>query len=285
MEPVTVANSADVEAALLHKELVPPPPPNTLHPGPTADLRDSMARFSSGDAHLSRRIAVNRSISAISHSRFTRDAWQRTTTILDTTGATRVVEAATDIGFVVPVDALAAGLGVPDRDLVAVRADVGAIVVVIGRRQPSSRESDDAAARLMNRFESMGHDAVAAVSLLYQTHDASAALFASTLLADQTGDRRRPALASTTRTATKDATIGAHNLRRRTTIIVDLESSGFEFGLGPHGCPGREIAERTVVGMVDAVRDAGLEIDVEEVDWLEDRRPRTLPLRPKAARP
>ena len=156
-----------------------------------------MARFRSGESHDLPRAMVEQAIWAIGQQRLSADARRRTTAILAATSSERIVDAIADIGFVVPVNTVASALGVPDDDLDAVRGDVYSMVAVIGRRAPSSPVSDAAIGRLLDRLEVLGHDSVAAASMLYQSHDASAALFAAMLLADQTGLARRPALAAT----------------------------------------------------------------------------------------
>lgn len=279
MEARTIVESVDVEAALLHSSLVPPPAPDSLAPGATADLRMAMARFSSGEDHVAPRAAVEKAITELGGQPFINNARHRTSEILDAVDASTAVDAIADIGYVVPVDTLAFALGVAEDDLASVRAQVAAIVAVIGRREASSDASDDASTDLLQRLQYLGHDPVATASLLYQCHDACCAMFASILVADQTNQRRRPALAATSRLATEDVTIGAHQLPQGTTVVVDLESPRLEFGLGAHHCPGRGIAEQLVLGMVEAVRSAGRQADMDAVRWRDDQRAQTLPLR------
>lgn len=283
MEPITLAEPADVEAALLNEGLVPPPRSATLQTGATAALRDAMARFSHGDLHVARRDAVNEVIAAIGRYQFTRSTWQRTTAIIAATGLPAELDAAAAIGLVVPAECVASALGVDKSDLALVRIDVAEIAAVIGRGEPSTPASDEASARLVGRCGDLGHDPVAAVSLLYQSHDACAAFLASTLVATQTAQTRRSAVAATARTALHAVTLGSTTCSAGTPVVLDLESSGFEFGVGAHGCPGREIAERLVAGMVAAISDAALELDIDRVEWREDHRAQTLPLRPSSS--
>lgn len=277
MEPITFADPLDVETALLNSLLVPPP--STLEPGSTSRLRDAMARFSGGRSQAARRAAVDRAVATISTYAFRANARHQAATIITTIGATRDIDAAADIGSTVPVDTVATALGVSDEDVTTFRNHLCAIVEVIGRGGASNPASDDATTWLTGRLDAMGHDGVAAASLLYQTQDSTAALFAATLLADQTGTRRRSALAATTRTAAEDVTIGITQVKTGTRVVIELESASFEFGAGTHRCPGRHVAESIVAGMMDAIDFAGLELHIDAVERHGDGRPRTLPLR------
>ena len=51
-------------------------------------------------------------------------------------------------------------------------------------------------------------------------------------------------------------------------MVLDLASSGLEFGAGDHECPGRQLAEAIVDGIVSAVDTAGFEI--VECSWTVD---------------
>ncbi len=278
MEKISLTKCVDVEAALLDERLVPPPAPASLSPGTTTDLRNSMARFSTGTLHTNRRAEVQRTVMTISHWPFARKANAAASAILSASRDERSVDIMAEVGFVVPVDAIAAALGIERDDLPAVRSEVASIVEVIGRNGPSGTGSDTAATRLVERTKQLGHDPVAAVTLLYQSYDACAAMFASALLADQTGGSRRSSITSTVRIVNEDTEIGGLRLRPGGAVVPDLETSGFEFGLGSHGCPGRAIAERIIAGMLAAVREDDRELNVEEIEWRADRRPQTLPL-------
>lgn len=73
-------------------------------------------------------------------------------------------------------------------------------------------------------------------------------------------------------------TISGLDLKVGDCVVLDLEHSRFEFGLGPHRCPGRDIAERIVNGMIHAAGSAGRRVDLGAIQSHDDGRPRTLPL-------
>ncbi len=259
MSPVELTSSAAVEAALLDPRLVPPPA-DSLRPGATADLRQAMARFSPPETHGPRRAAVAELLAAIDHHPFAADAARRARAIVEAIGSARPVDGAADLGDVVPVEVVALALGVGEPELPSVRADVLAVVKVIGRRQPATDEADAATMRLTDRLGELGHDPVAAVSLLYQTHDATAQLVAAMLIADAANAPRSPAVAATVRIVATATVVGEQELTAGTAVSLNLASSGFEYGLGAHACPGRGVAERIALGILGVVRDAEVEV-------------------------
>ncbi|MEO0587899.1 MAG: hypothetical protein AAF078_09690 [Planctomycetota bacterium] len=278
METATIEDPAGVEAALLSHLLVPPPAPASLQPGPVADLRDSMARFSGSDTHAARRSVLDALVDQIEDHAFAAEGHRRTVAIIEGSAPAQGLDGLADIGFVVPVEVVSSALGVTGEVLADVRGEVRSVAEVIGRQQPSTPTADEAAARLLRRFDAMGVDSIGAVSLLYQTHDATAALFASALVCEQTGTMRRSAISATGRTATAPVTIGGLELGVGDSVVLDLERSRFEFGLGHHRCPGRQIAERIVSGMIHAVSSAGVRVDTDAIERHNDGRPRTLPI-------
>ena len=74
MSTVTFRSCPAVEAALLSTALVPPLRPATLTPGPTAALRDAMARFAQGENHAARRAQVVDLIDSLDPDEITRQA-------------------------------------------------------------------------------------------------------------------------------------------------------------------------------------------------------------------
>lgn len=275
MDTITFSTPSEVGAALRSDALIPPDPPTTLASGATADLRRDMARFSGPPLHRERRAAVDAAVARLASQDLVSEASRRSTMVLD--GG--IADAIAELAFIVPVETMAAALGVPEADVSIVRADVYEIAVVIGRQAPSKAEVDAAATRMRRRFERSDADSTAPISLLYQTHDATAALFAATLLASQTDSARRPALARTARVTTEATTIGATPLVAGTVVTLDLESSGFEFGEGPHACPGRALAEDIVTGMADAFERSDYELIPDAIAWHPDGRPMALPVR------
>jgi cytochrome P450 len=62
-------------------------------------------------------------------------------------------------------------------------------------------------------------------------------------------------------------------------VLLDLETSGLEFGAGPHRCLGREIAEAIVQGTIDALSRHRYRV-LADLVVLEDGRPVALPMEP-----
>lgn len=73
-------------------------------------------------------------------------------------------------------------------------------------------------------------------------------------------------------------TVGGLHLGVGDCVVLDLEHSRFDFGLGSHRCPGREVAERIVSGMIHAVGSTGRRVHIGAIERHDDGRPRTLPL-------
>jgi cytochrome P450 len=270
----------DVDAALRSAALVPPAASAALLAGPTADLRAAMARFSSGPEHQERRRQVMAAIDGVDPAQLRQDAYRRAVARL----GGDPVDALAGIGLAVPTEALATALGVGGAELPAVVADVAAVVRVIGRGQRSGPRSDRATAQLARRLASHPAGPVAAVSLLYQNHDATAALAAATILARHTGRRRRGALAGTVRVAVTGTVIGETPVEAGQQVILDLEASGHEHGAGPHRCPGADLAQSIVEGIVSAIDDRCYRLVVPDIEWGPDGRPLALPLAPPPAR-
>ena len=67
-------------AALESNHLVPPPRAASFIDGPTAELRDAMARFSTGDEHRHRRVNVQTAIAGIGRDLLLREVTERTQT-------------------------------------------------------------------------------------------------------------------------------------------------------------------------------------------------------------
>ena len=267
-------------AALESPTMEPPPRSDVLEDGPTAELRDSMARFSTGDDHAARRERVEAAIRAVDPALLHDDAHERTLAVGSAHPADERIEAIADVGLVVPTQALLAALGVSGDELAGLAADVSAVVAVIGRGEPSTAATDDAAERLTEAFADRPEGAVATISLLYQNHDATSALFAAVLLAHATGEERRPALARTVRRATGAARLGDEYVDADETVEVSLEADGLEFGAGPHACPGESLATAIVDAMVAALGALDLQVDASAIVLGADGRAVALPLTP-----
>ena len=149
---------------------------------------------------------------------------------------------------------------------------------------------------LARAFGPMDDRAVAHVSVLFQAMDATAALVAAALV-DHLGPPDGgahpatpvPPIMLTTRTLATRCRIGDVTVPAGAPVVVHLgaatiatatprAATGFTFGLGPHACPGVDVATATAGGIVDAV--AG-----RRVAWAEPGRPLTYEGRPNLRLP
>jgi cytochrome P450 len=261
--------------ALDSNRLVPPSRAASFIDGPAAELRDTMARFSSGDEHRHRRAAVEGAIAHIDTDLLVREVTERTQTA---TAAAGSVDAVADIGLVVPTLALLVTLGVPADQLAGRADDVRIVVATIGRGALVSANTEAATRRLTTTFADHAAGAVAAISMLYQNHDATAALFASTLLARATGIPRENALARTERIALESLTIADEFVEANEVVEVSLDGDGLEFGLGDHACPGQALAVLIVDAMIGALEVLGCNVDTAAMAVGRDGRAAALPL-------
>ena len=227
-------------AALAHRDLVPPTRPPQFTAGATADLRDAMARFSGPADHAGRRQSIVELVASIDLEDVAR------TSARIAGGMDRDVDT---LRWAVPTYTLASVLGL-SADREQVRADTEAIARVVGRNGPSSRESDAATERLL---AACGHhaDPVAAVSILYQNHDATASLIDAEVAAAFKGGGGLVG-ASTKRVAASSVTVGEVELAAGDEVTIDL--TGMPYGSGPHQCPGQQLAEAIARGVVEALR-------------------------------
>lgn len=147
----------------------------------------------------------------------------------------------------VPVAVLAGALGVPgDRvdEVVDATATVVAAVAPRNGPAPVGQAAADAAVRALN---ALLPGAMAALSLLFQTHDATAALIGNALVTGLPVDevlQEAPPVTSTRR-------VGPDG----DPVVVDL--AGHPFGAGPHACPGRDQAIALATGVLAGIRAAG----------------------------
>ncbi len=235
--------------ALAHRNLVPPPRPPQFIEGATASLRDAMARFADTDNHGPRRAALVETLAAIDLAEANKIAADVMAAHLD--GSSVDIVAAS---WVVPTYALAAVLGLDDKTsggLEQIRADAETLARVIGRNEPSSSKSDDAAQRMLALFADHD-DPVVPVSLLYQNHDAVSGFMRATVHTVYAA-AAPTSFGRTTRVATATVTIGDITLDQGEQVIIDL--TGMRFGAGPHRCPGEELANALVAGVLKALDD------------------------------
>ncbi len=258
MSVIHFTDPDEVGVALRTDALVPPPAPANLGDGATAQLRNAMARFSHGDEHGPRRDQVIAAFDRLDPGAIETTARALSERFLGARALSALGLGAQagderpDLGFVVPTHCMAAALGVPESEWEIVRSDVVAVVAVIGRQEAASEASDRAAERLMQRFADHPDGPVAAISLLYQNHDATAALLAAVGTAADSGEQRRSALVETVRQAAEPTTVGSTAIEAGSTVVLSMEARSNEFGAGPHACPGRAVAEAIVAGIVAA---------------------------------
>ncbi len=122
--------------------------------------------------------------------------------------------------------------------------DVRSLVVAVAAGATPSLDGDEAAERLLGHLGD-GPEGIAAISVLFQTHDATAALIGQALAIDDPNCTARDRVnwavlhaAPVTRTLRFAETKNA-------PIVVPLDSSGpfpLTFGSGRHACPGRHVA-------------------------------------------
>jgi cytochrome P450 len=247
--------------------------------GPAAELVSRMARFSDGDEHHRRRaILVGllppvRRITTITADRV-HDHLLRRTSAFDVMPMARKL----------PAEALARGLGLPaaeaDRAALLTGVLCDALTPALQPRKVPPGAGDAAAEELEalfgRRLRAVNPERVAAaISILFQARDATAALIGTAVLAGA-GDGRDPRSAArrveqvlrhdapvqcTRRTAVGDAAIADVTVPAGSPVWVFLataeQGSGMPatFGSGPHGCPGAAHAAaiaRQVVTVIGA---------------------------------
>jgi cytochrome P450 len=247
--------------------------------GSAAELVARMARFSEGDDHRRRRGIVAGLLPPVA-------------TVARITGARindyLVRRASTfdimPIARQLPAEVLARGLGLPaaeaDRAALLTGVLCDALTPALRPRPGSPGAADEAAAELEvlfgQRLQAGDADQVAAaISILFQARDATAALIGSAVLARPAGgpDRRSAAqrvddvlrldapVQCTRRTATTDTELGGAAVPAGAPVWIFVATaergSGMPatFGTGPHACPGAAHAAaiaRQVVTVIDA---------------------------------
>ncbi|MFW2333845.1 hypothetical protein [Ilumatobacter sp.] len=229
----------------------------TFHPHPSAfpidgstlRLREQMARFSGPDTHPARRTTVMALIDRIDPQLAEAISGELTDAELARGGDAESVAA------MVPTCTLARVLELrcDHRSLVG---DVEAVVRVIGRGERPTFASDAATDRLIGLAADPA-DAVALASVLYQNFDATSAAIRNAELARRDGTEPAPAVERTRRVATLPAAIGDRHVEAGEDVVLEIASAGAPFGVGPHECPGRVVAEAIVRGATAALSPEG----------------------------
>ncbi len=242
--------------ALSHPKLAPPPRPAHFTDGAAAELRDAMARFASTAEHAERRSVLVDFVDTIDLVEVAQVAAAVTAEHLDGTDVD--VAAAS---WTVPTYTLATVFGMANQRE-QLRSDAEQLALTIGRNHPPTEQTNAAATRLMTVFAEHA-DPVVPVSLLYQNHDASSQLMRSAVLAAYT-NAAPPGAGRTARVATSNVTVGTATVQPGQLVAIDLD--GMPFGAGPHRCPGQELANSLVAGVLRAFNDTGYYVDQHSSD-------------------
>jgi cytochrome P450 len=270
-----IAGPRDVSAALASPALtvVPGPGPD----GPAARLLASMARFSDGPDHRRRRELLTSLLPPV--PRVARTAAVRINEYLRRRNATFDVM---PVARLLSAEVLADALGLTQADAARAATLTGmlcdAVTPSLTTREGTVAAGDEAATQLTALMASRrGQDderVTAAVSILFQARDATAALIGTTLLAgSRLGAgvspaqqvehvlRREAPVQCTRRTALTEVQVGDAVIPAGAPAWVFLATaergSGIPatFGSGPHGCPGAAHASaiaRQVVAVLAA---------------------------------
>ncbi len=248
-----------VDAALRHEKLHPPAAPASLGAGSTAQLRDRMARFSAGDDHRLRRERIDRLIADLSPDRLAEQTKRALAWFL---AGTEAPVDAVQLAATVPTVALAAALGWTHVESPGLVADVDLLAAAVGRGEPAGAATDAAVDRLLGRASDHTTDPDSAVSLLYQNADATKAFLLTTLESELEDRPRRPAVVQTVRVAHADVQLNdgpaPRSIAPGATVELNLVVGDREFGLGPHACPGRQLAETITTVVMDELHAIGL---------------------------
>lgn len=301
-----VAGPRDVEAALGSAALSVVPAAG--NGGPAAELIASMARFSDGAEHSRRRDLLVSMLPPV--PRVAAAAGARGGDYL------RRLPAAFDImpmARQLPAEVLALSLGLSpaaaDRAATLTGILCDAVTPALRPREGTEGAGDPAAVALAGVVaDGLGTSdtdrITAAISLLFQARDATAALIGTTVLAGRGDDTAVPAarriddvlrhdapVQCTRRTAIRDTSVGAARIPAGAPMwifVATAERGGGRpatFGSGPHGCPGAAHAT-AIARQVVAVLLAGgwRPVPGQRVE-LEPRPNLRVPARVLVARP
>ncbi|NOX30753.1 MAG: hypothetical protein GXP35_12015 [Actinobacteria bacterium] len=244
----------EVEAALEHLDLNPPPSDPSLGSGATIRLRELMARFADGPTHLLRRAAIVEVLGAIDLNKV--DSLARHLTRSQIADGEAELE---QIASTVPVGVVAGLLGVRNRGSTVGRSgsltdDVVLVAGAIGAGVQVGHAVDAASSRVVAACGGWAVG-VAKASLLYQTHGATRALI-MTIVDCQPGSQRAPAVLATERIAVNQLSLCGREIDSGDRAVIEIGAVGLEFGHGPHHCPGRGLAEVIANAVAQEFADA-----------------------------
>lgn len=260
----------------------------------TLPLRTRMARFSDGPEHARRRAFVLQLLPAATG--LAAAAERTATAILD--GQNGVFDVM-PVARTVPVRVLAQALGVAPGDLERVVGATGELCDALAPALASWTDQPDAgpAAQMLETvLAATGPDGpertAAAVGILIQARDATAALIGAAVLAADADDAARSPdgavervlrcdapVQSTRRVATENFWLGGVRVPRGSTVWLLLgaaengqPSGPATFGGGPHECPGSAQARALAAGVLAALK-IGRWIAVDEQRVRYEPRP------------
>jgi cytochrome P450 len=286
-----VVRPAAVAPALAHGDLSVRVP--RVGAGPAATLLAAMARFTEGATHAQARRAVTEVIESIDGQRVRAVAAERARVALD--GSRGAVDAG-DLARQVTTEALALALGLTPPQAAATVDDVAVLcrAAAPGAGPRPADDADAAAHALVTRCSAAGSSdrVVAMVSVLFQAHDAVAALVGNCLVArirngTGAGDVNRlvrttlvedPPVHATRRWADTTLELDGATITPGDEVTIVLATDATDrvppatFGSGPHACPGHELALALATGFLTGVRDANWR-PVQTPGWDHEPRP------------
>jgi cytochrome P450 len=272
-----VSTPPDVAAALTAPALQVIPPPAGA--GPAAELVARMARFCDGEAHQRRRSLTVRLMPPVTE--IARQAAEHGGRYLRQQPLAEPLDVM-PLARTLPAGAIARAMGLTERAAARAADLTGQLCDALsaGPHRAAAGPvtgADQAAAELCATLLPLGlgdeDEMAAAVSLLFQARDATAALIGAAVLASAGGEpgptavrvesvlRREAPVQCTRRSAAADTTIGAALIPRGSGVWVFLAAAELgngtpaTFGGGPHGCPGAPAAvaiAREVLTLLDA---------------------------------
>lgn len=250
---------------------------------PARWIQSQMARFSDGNGHAERRGAVNQllaSLPVVPILNHTRDETEARLTELAQGWADDRQRETVDVGYgrwlesggmtldVMPyfarrrpVTSLLQFFLPEIDDVEPVVDDVRLLVGALGPGVTPSKESNESAERLLGHLGD-DPDGVAAISIIVQTQDATAALIGQALAVDEPGCTARDRVnwavlhAAPVRQTLRYLPAGVVPIDPQLAdpIVVRLDSVGplpLTFGRGAHGCPGRNVAVLLAEAVID----------------------------------
>lgn len=240
------------------------------------ELRSRMARFSDGPDHDDRRTLVERRLAEIEPDAVAARVFRETLQTISP--GDDIMPAARRI----PARALAQALGIAPVD-VLVDAVIGlADRLAAGVDEPTRPDANQVAAALDHRSAEEGtDDDIAAISILFQTIDATASLIAVAaeamlprvvampIAVDEVAEvvMSHPTVTSTMRRATRTCDVATTRIQAGDSIRVVLAPDGHgatPFGWGAHACPGRTLALDIATAFVNALATLDLQIVAPE---------------------